>query len=302
VNLPELPSDADSGLWNVALAIHRRIESLYPVIASRNARFRGLQKVGAGIPIAPGVSSGVQADRVFCALAIKAATTKRGVATMCAAGDGDSALALGRVLIENAFMMRWLLGGPGRQRLETYVLFMSVLQERGVETIRRVLDQRPHLDTGERFKSDPYHRTVAASVFDDHHDTWAYFPDPRRRGELRRVTIREMFQEVTGEDDPIDYRLLYHGFGSQAVHSGPFSLAHILAVLLRNDCFLLDVIGSADAVALALGVSNGAMLMALEALDEYAGLSLSHELEPIAAAVRDSAGSWPGSANSGAVL
>jgi hypothetical protein len=75
----------------------------------------------------------VETDRVFCALAVRAATTQRAVVTLAEAGDGDNAMALSRVLTENACLMQWLLGGPGRGRLETYIVFLSVLHTRTVD-------------------------------------------------------------------------------------------------------------------------------------------------------------------------
>jgi hypothetical protein len=67
---------------------------------------------------------------MVCALAIKAATTKRAVFTVCELGDGDNAMALTRVLLENACLLEWLIRGRGRQRLEAYVMFTSVQHER----------------------------------------------------------------------------------------------------------------------------------------------------------------------------
>jgi hypothetical protein len=48
--------------------------------------------------------------------------------------DGDNALALTRVLMENACLLEWLIRGEfDRRRLEAYALFTSVSHERIVE-------------------------------------------------------------------------------------------------------------------------------------------------------------------------
>jgi hypothetical protein len=185
--------------YETALDFHRQIESLYPEVERHHAWFRGLQLVGRNVPVPVGVSSGADTDRVFCALAIKAATTKRSVLTLCEAGDGDNASALARVVLENGFLMLWLLGGPGRDRLETYVLFMSVVHEQTISFLEKYAHD-PATVSLVKSKSDPYHRAIARSVFGGHDNTWAYFPIPDKPGKLRRVTIFEMFNEVAQGD------------------------------------------------------------------------------------------------------
>jgi hypothetical protein len=107
--------------YDAAVEFHRRIEGLYPQVERHGAWFRPMQLVGRNVPLPTGTRRKVDCDRVFCALAIKAATTKRAVFTPCEAGDRDSASTLARVVSENGVLMRWLLGGTGRDRLETYV-------------------------------------------------------------------------------------------------------------------------------------------------------------------------------------
>ena len=45
-------------------------------------------------------------------------TAWRAILAVCELGDGDNALALARVLLENACMLEWLIRGEGRRRLE----------------------------------------------------------------------------------------------------------------------------------------------------------------------------------------
>ena len=196
-----------AGRYAEALETHRRIARIYPRVAAAKVVFHAPQKVGPTIPLpTPDRAPFVDTDRIVCALAIKAATTKRAVLKLCASGEGAAALALTRGLIENAVLLEWLIRGEKRQRLETYQLFLSVLREKGIEKIehfyRRFAGRRqPHARS-----KNPYDLAIAQHVFQGKHDTWAYFPNPKKRGELQRIPIRTMFEDVTGHKRPVDRR------------------------------------------------------------------------------------------------
>jgi hypothetical protein len=118
------PSE-DAG-YRRSLDVHRRIEALYPRIEQHSAYFRGMTQVDRSLSQPPGTTGGVTLDPIVCALAIKAATTKRAIFAVCEVADGDNALVLARVLLENACLLEWLIRGPGRRRLEAYAMFTSV--------------------------------------------------------------------------------------------------------------------------------------------------------------------------------
>ena len=260
-----------------AVQVHHDIEALYPEIERHRAWFRGRQLVGRNVPQPVGCRSVVDLDRVFCALAIKAATTKRAVLTLCEDGDGDSAYTLSRVVLENGVLMKWLLGGDGRDRLETYVLFSSVLHERTISLIVEHFTHHPELVEEVVSHSDPYHVAIARTVFGGHENTWAYFPS-EKSGKLRHVQIAEMFQESSGG-------FAYAGpyaMASQFIHSGPQSLEGIVSHLLETRFFQLRVASSPRMAALALSDSNVAMLLALDALNDYIGLDLGGRVKEIA--------------------
>ena len=111
------PPSRDAG-YQRSLEVHLKIEALYPRIEQAQAHFRALRPVDRAFPQPPGTTGGVRLDPLVCALAIKAATTKRAILAVCELGDGDNALALARVLLENACMLEWLIRGEGRRRLE----------------------------------------------------------------------------------------------------------------------------------------------------------------------------------------
>lgn len=104
--------------YQLSLEVHGQIEALYPRVEQHAAYFRVMMPVDRAFPQPPGTTGGVRLDPVVSALAIKAATTKRAILAVCELGDGDNALALARVLLENACLLEWLIRGDGRRRLE----------------------------------------------------------------------------------------------------------------------------------------------------------------------------------------
>jgi hypothetical protein len=271
------------------LQIHEWIESLYPKVERRGIRFRGLVEVSRSIP--PPGDGGVAAtdnDRTVCALAIKAATTKRTIAGLCKDGSGDDAMCLARVIIENAVLMGWMLNEPERTRLQTYILFSGVLRERLVEIVAKFYGDNPDLVESVRQTADPYRQAIAREVFGGKHDTWAYFPSLTRPRKLQRVGIKDMFLEVTGERDSFAYELPYVR-GSQFVHSGPLSIFEIARTLKNRDVFCLEPIPSPEPASEALAISNVGMLLALAALDDYAALGLDAQITEIMQAFKEHA-------------
>lgn len=126
--------------WDEVLETHRRIVALYGSVDRLQAKFRRQAEVSKTFKLPPGTRRGVDLDRVFCALACKAATTNDALILLAKHGHGDNALALLRVLMENVVLLKWFLGGTGRRRLETYSLFTSVLHEKTVHMINRMID------------------------------------------------------------------------------------------------------------------------------------------------------------------
>jgi hypothetical protein len=269
--------------YDASLEIHRRILTLYPKVATKGALFRDLQVVSSRIPRPTvGGPRGVDTDRVFCALAIRAAATKDSVALLCEAGHGESAMALARVLLENAMLMAWQRLGRGRERLETYVLFVSALRERNVRTMTELRAALPHVFDGrEPVESDPRHRATADAVFGDDH-TWAWFPNDA--GTLTKTSIAQMFRDVMERVDrravTVEYDLMYH-LGSQEIHSGPYALSYLLAGLKDSQAFFLEPRHAESSRVIALAISNIAMLAVLNTVDDYVGLDMEKDLQAI---------------------
>lgn len=270
--------------FQLSLEVHDRIEALYPRIEEHRAYFREMMRPDLRLPRPPGKAPGLLPDPVVCALAIKAATTKRAVLALCELGDGDNAMALTRVLLENACLLEWLIRGDGRRRLEAYVMFTSVQYERVAETINRHKHRFVAAGaTAIEVTSDPYHRAVWSTTFRDKkgkptrsdRPTWE-FDDSTQEG--KPVSVGDLFREIAADEHSYEYDVLYGAIGSDIVHSGPFSLSWILHSLHNRQTFSLQPMPSRDMCTLALAFSNAAMFLVLDSLTEFLGLDLSAEL------------------------
>ncbi len=277
----------DAG-YRRSLEVHDRIEALYPRIEQHAARFRGMTPADSRLPRPPGKTPGLRPDPMVCALAIKAATTKRAVFTLCELGDGDNAMALTRVLLENACLLEWLIRGQGRQRLEAYVMFTSVQHERVAATLQRHADRFAAAGATTDVASDPYHRAVWAVTFRDEkgrptrseRPTWE-FDDTTKRG--KPFNVSDLFREIAGGAHSYEYDVMYGAIGSDIVHSGPFSLTHTLQRMGSRLTFVLEPTPVREMCTIALALSNAAMFLVLDSLTEYLGLDLSADLEPLKA-------------------
>ena len=264
--------------YQCSLEVHRAIEALYPRIEQAQAYFRAFMPVDLTLPQPPGKTGGTRLDPLVCALAIKAATTKRAILAVCDRGDGDNALALARVLLENACMLEWLIRGDGRRRLEAYAMFTSVQHERVVSTVARYRDRFISAGATVEVESVEYHRAIWQHVFCDtkkHRPTWEF---DRRSGKGRSVSAREMFEEIADGRPSFEHDVLYGSLGSDIVHSGPFSLSRIVSSLASRDTFVLQPMPAVDMCTIALASSNTAMFLVLDSLAQYLGLDLSTEL------------------------
>lgn len=271
--------------YESSATIHQRIQGLYPSVEQANALFRQHQRIGHSIPVPTGGPKLLQHDPVFCSLAIRAATTKAAVSTLCEAGDGDSAMILARAVLENGVLMRWLLGGEGRVRLETYALFGAVLHERLVQIVKTFYNNKSELLNMARDRSDPYARAIAQLVFGGKNDTWAYFPHPTKPGKLSRVTIKQMFTELQEDGGGAFAYEVPYANGSQFVHSGPLSIRSLVPYVLSLDRFTLRPVPRDDRREEAMSISNVGMLVALDALNDYIGLDLAEPIQEIAQAM-----------------
>jgi len=94
-----------------------------------------------------------------------------------------------------------------------------------------------------------------------------------------------MFDEIKDSKDlfSFEYQMMYGALGSDIIHSGPFSLTRTVTTVLDRSMFVLRPAPSPDLCTLALGMSNAAMFLVLDSLNEFVGLGLSEELNALKA-------------------
>jgi hypothetical protein len=285
-----MKTDSTDGEYGRSLEVHQKIEALYSEIEQHGVRLRGMRPADPILPRPPGRTPGLLLDPIVCALAIKAATTKRAVLAVCELGDGANAMALTRVLLENACLLEWLIRGDGRRRLEAYVLFTSVQHERVAAIIQRHAPRLVAAGVTHDVQSVPYHRAVWSATFRDSRDrptrsdrpTWEFDPSTQRG---RPISVRELFREIAGDEPSYEYDVMYGALGSDIVHSGPFSLSNIVQVLESESTFTLRPMPVPELRTVALAMSNAAMCLVLESLTEYLGLDLAVEFDALRAKV-----------------
>jgi hypothetical protein len=256
---------------------------LYPHIEEYRAHFGVTTRVDRAIPQPPGKPAGARLDPIVCALAVKAATAKRAILGVCELRDGDNALVLARVLLENACLLEWLIRGDGRLRLEAYSMFMSVQHERYVDVIGRHRQRFIAAGTDSDVESDSYHRAVRKHTFGDRktdRPTWEF---DRATGTGAPKSVKNIFDEIAGDVPSFEYDVLYGALGSDIVHSGPLSLARILRTLGDRHTFVLQPMPDAEKCTIALASSNAAMFLVLDSFTQYLGLDLSAEMNPLKA-------------------
>lgn len=281
------PPSRDEG-YQRSLEVHRRIEALYPRVEQHAAYFRVLMPVDPNLPKPPGKTGGVRLDPMVCALTIKAATTKRAVLALCELGDGDNALALTRVLLENACLLEWLIRGEGRRRLESYVMFTSVQHERYAATNNRYAARFAAAGATPEVRPDPYHQAIWTHVFRDNkgkpttsdRPTWEF---DRNTAKGQPVGVRHLFHEIADANFSFEHEVLYGALCSDIVHSGPLNLMSIQRLMGNRRTFVLQPMPVPDTCTIALASSNTAMVLVLDSLTEYLGLNLSAELDALKA-------------------
>lgn len=275
--------EVDKG-YQLSLDIHRSLEALYPRIERHAAIFRHALPVDARLPRPPGTTFRERLDPIVNALSVKAATTKRAIVTLCELDDGDNAVVLARVMLENACLLEWLIRGEGRQRLESYAMFGSVIHEKAADTSYRNRSRLLAADADINVVSDANHRAVWTHTFGDDkgrplksdRPTWKF----DEKGQFGPVSVKGLFKELSGGES-FEYDVLYGAIGSDIVHSGPLSLAWIRQELDKRGIFTLHPMPRRDCTTIALASSNIAMFLVVDSLTEFIGLDLSSELGPL---------------------
>src|SRR5262245_61608344 len=113
--------------------IHDELLKLCDRVDAAKIYFRAPSAPTRKMPGSLGSRVVVDRDRAFCALLVKAIHTSKAVRVLAKNGFSGDALALTRVLLENAVVMTWLIHGPGTARLDTFCLADAPRRNRWLE-------------------------------------------------------------------------------------------------------------------------------------------------------------------------
>ena len=129
------------------VATFERLRSVIPKFRSKKAFIRISEPVTLAIqremgPLAPQV--GANRDRAVCALVNKACNPHAAIRLLADDGHGDDAMALGRVLLENTIILKWLLIDP-TYRLDMYCISDALFRRRWCELVIEHFQEKPRL-------------------------------------------------------------------------------------------------------------------------------------------------------------
>ena len=218
----------------------------------------------------PAQSIGANRDRVVCALVNKGCNTHAAVRTLTDAGHGDDAMALSRVLHENAGLLLWLLIDP-IYRLELYAISDALYQRRWRELVAAHFGTRPDLVAGAKAAVDA--KTLAiADFFGNTVHRWAQVLHPD--GGPQRINFEAMMKEnaeIGGSQSTFQHDVIYF-LHSAFVHSTAHSMRSFRR--LRIERYFTAELGPNNRWCFqALAGSNMFLLQLLHAAARYLGLS-----------------------------
>jgi hypothetical protein len=160
------------------------------------------------------------------------------------------------------------------------------MNERAVAAFARFRDRFVGAGVDAILGSKSYDQDVARHVFGNaraDRPTWAF---DRRTQEGRQVSVKRIFEELVDEkgEPSFEYEMVYGAIGSDLVHSGPFSVTRIMANISNKSTFSLQVAPMRRGCFMALVISNVAMILVLEALNQFVHLGLNDVLSELKAA------------------
>ncbi len=185
----------DPAKYAKAVAIHDALRAVIPHITAKRAYIRATSRITAAIRNEMDATAGVVAsnrDRAVCALVNKACNTHAAVRILTDAGHGDDAMALGRVLLENTIILKWLLIDQ-IYRLDLYCVSDALFRRRWCELIQEHFQAKPELVKRAEASLDAEVIAVAGYFGNTIHK-WAQVLHPN--GKLQHVNFEAMMKEV----------------------------------------------------------------------------------------------------------
>jgi hypothetical protein len=263
-------------------AIHERVVAIYPRFNEQRFFFRRAS-VSTRVPreLTTGRHNvGHHQDQIVNALVNKAASTKDAILVLCDAGFGDDALALSRVLAENAIIGAWLMAGNWPVKVDTYALSYQAHKRHFAYIIKQHFDNPKITEAADKVLNAKA-RKIADAVFGNEWQKWALMP-----GDKKQTTTGDMLAELSEASSGSRRTFLWDVVWvdiSARVHSTPASVLHISSDLHgSSETFRVQTKRYETGCLQAARISNAMMLLLLEAFDEWLGARLGEQLKAIA--------------------
>lgn len=210
----------DDTRYAKAAEIYDDLRTVIPKFRQKRAFLRVTEPICRDIqkelgPTAPRIGS--NRDRAVCALVNKACNTHAAIRLLTDAGHGDDAMALGRVLLENTALLKWLLI-DAVYRLDLYCMSDALFRRRWCELVIEHFQETPALVTAAKESFDDEVKAVAGYFGNTIHK-WAQVLHPD--GTLHHVNFEAMMKEVArhgGSDSTFQHDVIYF-LHSAFVHS-----------------------------------------------------------------------------------
>ncbi len=269
-------------------ALFESVRAVIPKFLAERVFFRASEPLTPTIrrelgPSAPRI--GANRDRAVCALVNKACNTHAAIRVLTDAGHGDDAMALGRVLLENTMLLKWLLLDP-IYRLDLYCISDVLFRRRWCELVIQHFQENPNLVASAQQSLNDDVRAVAGFFGNTIHK-WAQVLHPG--GKLEHVNFKEMMEEVAvagGTASSFQHDVIYF-LHSAFVHSTANSMRSFNQ-LKREDFFTASLGPHSKRREEALAGANLCLIQVLHSAAGYLGLSnLVTELDRIFESLRD---------------
>lgn len=265
-----------------AVATFDALRAVIAKFAAKNAFLRATAPITPAIQKEMGAAApliGSNRDCAVCALVNKACNTHAAVWLLTDARHGDDAMALGRVILENTILLKWLLIDP-IYRLDLYCISDALFRRRWCELVIEHFQEKPKLVKRAQASLDDEVKAVSGFFGNTIHK-WAQVVHPN--GKHHYVNFEVMMKEVAehgGATSTFQHDVIYF-LHSAYVHSTASAMRSFRG-LRRETYFRADLGPNGLRRDEALGGANICLIQVLQSAAAYLGFSdLDAELDTI---------------------
>ena len=258
------------------------LRAVIPKFAKNKAFLRVTEPITPAIQKEMGATApviGSNRDRAVCALVNKACNSHAAIRLLTDVGHGDDAMALGRVILENTIILKWLLIDPV-YRLDLYCISDALFRRRWCELVIEHFPEKPELVKRVQESLDDEVNAVARFFGNTIHK-WAQVLHPD--GKHHYVNFEVMMKEVAehgGATSTFQHDVIYF-LHSAYVHSTA-SAMRSFRHLKGETYFRADLGPNGLRRDEALGGANICLIQVLQSAAAYLGFSdLDAELDAI---------------------